>query len=229
MVFMHACMALPFNACSTWKLLNARNLFQRMHLAPGTRLTFASIITMNLIANSEGFFQLLITGSPGSTIVYQDVLVRRLVCPPLNNSVANVLHIPRPAVETAPELLSAASNRAEISDEPYCYASTHAIPPTCNRPYVFMREVAGAVALTEGHVAGGGQGGYNLYYVNQTYVCMRPVGTWLQACGRVCVWARACVCAHAAGLVCVCACDCHVTMTVLRVSPAAAHSHPCLI
>lgn len=63
--------------CSTYTLLNGNHLFQRVHLAPGVWLTYQSLMTMNLISNSEGFYQELINGSPQSSVVYKDILVRR--------------------------------------------------------------------------------------------------------------------------------------------------------
>lgn len=162
--------------CSAWPLLNVNSIAQRLHLEPGVQLTLLNFMIANQVINSEGFYQLLITASPKSTITYKDMLQRRVVCPPFSVTQANLHSLPRLA--TAP-----GTQQANLLDR-YCYGSaggpdgtpaTALVQPSCVDAHMNMRDFAGAVALTSSNLGGGGSGGYDLMYINQLYVCEHQV------------------------------------------------------
>lgn len=71
------------------------------------------------------------------------------MCPPYNNSVANVRRIARPSVEAARGLTNGSVNTVHYIDKPYCYASRSLVLAQCNQPYLVMQDGGGVVALTE--------------------------------------------------------------------------------
>jgi hypothetical protein len=130
---------------------------------------------MGLRSDTEGFYQELITGSPGAVVFYHDNLSHRSACPPMNTSLANVRQITRPSSAATDGISTATQNTASLVDEPLCFMSQSIFRPQCNRPYMAMFDVAARLTLTEQQAVLGGQGGYSVYYLYQRYVCDIPV------------------------------------------------------
>lgn len=116
----------------------------------------------------QGFYQLLLTESPNATVIYEDMLLRRVVCPPFVRAQANTRSFPR--LDTVP-----GANDAEIRGR-MCYASNATLAPSCEEQHVLFADFAGYVAVSTAQLGGGGNGGYDLLFRNLQYVCQHQVG-----------------------------------------------------